>query len=76
MVRATVRRSDTGILLEMDAASAGQSGFRDGDPVFVIPGEDAAVEVVPVNSQRGKVVAAYEKIEEKSRAEARKLAGR
>ncbi len=76
MVRATVRKNATGYLLELGAGSVEQAGLRDGDEVFFIPGEDAAVEIVPVNSQRGKVVAAYEKIEEKSRAEARRLAGR
>ena len=76
MVRATVRKNETGFLLEMDAARAGKVNLPDGGEVFIIPGDDAAVEIVPVDSQRGKVVAAYERIELKSAAEARRSAGR
>jgi translation initiation factor IF-1 len=75
MVRATIRRNESGFQLEMDAARAAKITLRDGE-VFIIPGDDAAVEIVPVDSQRGKVVAAYERIELKSTAEARKSAGR
>jgi hypothetical protein len=75
MVRATIRRTASGFQLEMDATRAEKITLPDGE-VFVIPGDDAAVEIVPVDSQRGKVVAAYEKIELKSTAEARRSAGR
>ena len=75
MVRATIRRTDSGFQLEMDAARAAKINLLDGE-VFIIPGDDAAVEIVPVDSQRGKVVAAYERIELKSTAEARRSAGR
>ena len=76
MVRATVRKNASGFLLEMDAARAAKVSLPDGAEVFIIPGDDAAVEIVPVDSQRGKVVAAYERIELKSAAEARRSAGR
>ena len=76
MVRATVRRSATGFALEMDAARAAKVNLPDNAEVFIIPGDDAAIEIVPVDSQRGKVVAAYERIELKSAAEARRSAGR
>ena len=76
MVRATIRRTESGFQLEMDAARAAKINLSDGAEVFVIPGDDAAVEIVPVDSQRGKVVAAYERIELKSTAEARRAAGR
>ena len=76
MVRATVRKQPTGFLLEMDAARAAKISLPDNGEVFIIPGDDAAIEVVPVDSQRGKVVAAYERIELKSAAEARRSAGR
>ena len=76
MVRATVRKQATGFLLEMDAARAGKINLPDNAEVFIIPGDDAAIEIVPVDSQRGKVVAAYERIELKSAAEARRSAGR
>lgn len=76
MVRATIRRNESGFQLEMDSARSAKITLRDGAEVFVIPGDDAAVEIVPVDSQRGKVVAAYERIEMKSTAEARKSAGR
>ena len=72
MVRATVRKTATGFQLDLDPAGTEDTGFRDGIEVFVIRGDDAVVEIVPVDSQRGKVVAAYERIEEKSRAEARR----
>jgi hypothetical protein len=75
MVRATIRRTATGFQLDMDPARAEKIRLPDGE-VFIIPGDDAAVEIVPVDSQRGKVVAAYERIELKSTAEARKSAGR
>ena len=76
MVRATVRKTATGFQLDLDPAGTEDTGFRDGTQVFVIRGDDTVVEIVPVESERGKVVAAYERIEEKSRAEARRLAGR
>lgn len=76
MVRATVSRTATGFQLALAAASGEDHGLRDGAEVFVIRGDDEVVEIVPVESARGKVVAAYERIEEKSRAEARRLAGR
>jgi hypothetical protein len=76
MVRAHVRKHATGILLEMDATRAANVNLPDGAEVFIIPGDDAAIEIVPVDSQRGKVVAAYERIELKSTAEARRSAGR
>ena len=76
MVRATVRKTATGFQLDLDPAATEDTGFREGDRVFVIRGDDAVIEIVPVESERGKVVAAYERIEEKSRAEARRLAGR
>ena len=76
MVRATVRRNATGFALEMDATRVAKVNLPDGAEVFIIPGDDAAIEVVPVDSQRGKVVAAYERIELKSAAEARRSAGR
>ncbi len=76
MVRATVRKSATGFQLDLDPSSTEDTGFRDGIEVFVIRGDDAVIEIVPVSSERGKVVAAYERIEEKSRAEAKRLAGR
>ncbi len=76
MVRAHVRKQATGFLLEMDAARAAKVNLPDGAEVFIIPGDDAAIEIVPVDSQRGKVVAAYERIELKSTAEARRSAGR
>ena len=76
MVRATVRKTATGFQLDLDPSATEDTGFRDGIQVFVIRGDDAVVEIVPVESERGKVVAAYERIEEKSRAEAKRLAGR
>ena len=76
MVRATVRKTATGFQIELDPSSTEDTGFRDGIEVFVIRGDDAVIEIVPVSSERGKVVAAYERIEEKSRAEAKRLAGR
>jgi len=76
MVRATVSKTPTGFQLALDPKATEDTGFRDGVEVFVIRGDDAVVEIVPVDSQRGKVVAAYERIEEKSRAEAKRLAGR
>src|SRR5687767_11043420 len=76
MVRATVRRTATGFQLDLGSAATEDPGLRDGSEVFVIRGDDEVVEIVPVESARGKVVAAYERIEEKSRAEARRLAGR
>ncbi len=68
MVRATVRRTATGFQLDLDPGVSEDTGFRDGVQVFVIRGDDEVVEMVPVDSARGKVVAAYERIEEKSRA--------
>jgi len=76
MVRAKVRKTTAGFQLDLDPSSTEDTGFRDGVEVFVIRGDDEVVEIVPVESQRGKVVAAYERIEEKSRAEAKRLAGR
>jgi len=76
MVRATVTKTAAGFQLELDPSSTEDTGFRDGIEVFVIRGDDAVIEIVPVSSERGKVVAAYERIEEKSRAEAKRLAGR
>ena len=76
MVRATVRKTATGFQIDLDPSSTEDTGFRDGIEVFVIRGDDAVIEIVPVSSERGKVVAAYERIEEKSRAEAKRLAGR
>ena len=76
MVRATVRKTATGFQIDVDPSATEDTGFVDGTKVFVIRGDDTVVEIVPVDSERGKVVAAYERIEEKSKAEARRLAGR
>ena len=72
MVRATIRKNASGIQLEMDAERMAKVSLPDGAEVFLIGGDDAAVEIVPIESQRGKVVAAYERIELKSAAEARR----